>query len=320
MAVSAGNNAHEQAVRLLLDGARLSQDEVASRLDLALVPAYWQMLMPSFSIDGDGPREVIETETMDDTRLDQTLGGMAEDGYFQTEPILAEHTILRMRECVEVLRHAHWPPVFTFVYDEFWRVTRGPALVRLLSGVLGPRYRQIPKIWTFHVARGRGGGGWPPHRDGRNRPRRLTIWIPLTDATLENGCMYVIPKRLIPPGITESFARTKAIDTSDMLALLQASRALPARAGSVLGWDFEVIHWGSKTSGRGECRVSVVFEFIGESEEPGSDELPLLDAQSHLPAFSERLKAIARAIRSYEPYEPLMIRYRELARRLAAAA
>jgi len=314
------SNVHEQAVRLLLDGARLSQDEVASRLDLALVPAYWQMLMPSFSIGGDRPREVIETETMDDTRLDQTLGGMAEDGYFQTGPLLAERMIRRMRECVDVLRHAHWPPVFTFVYDEFWRVTRGPSLVRLLSGVLGPGYRQVPKIWTFHIARGRGGGGWPPHRDGRNRPKRLSIWIPLTDATLENGCMYVLPKRLVPPGITESFARTKTVDTSDMLALLHASRALPARAGSVLGWDFEVIHWGSKASGLGECRVSVVFEFIGESEEPGSDELPLLDAQSRLPAFSERLKAIARAIRSYELYEPLMIRYRELAKRLAAAA
>src|SRR5437867_2041718 len=221
------NNVHEQAVRLLLDGARLSEDEITSRLDLALVPAYWQRLMPSFSIDGEGPCEAMETATMDDGCLDKTLGGMAEDGFFQTEPILAEHMIRRMRECVDVLRRAHWPPVFAFVYDEFWRVTRGPSLVRLLSRVLGPGYRKTPKIWTFHIARGRGGGGWPPHRDGRNRPKRLSIWIPLTDATLENGCMYVLPKHLVPPGITESFARTATVDTSDMLALLHASRALP---------------------------------------------------------------------------------------------
>lgn len=44
------------------------------------------------------------------------------------------------------------------------------------------------------------GAGWGPHRDRvqptldeDNSPHSLTVWLPFTDATPLNGCMYVLP-------------------------------------------------------------------------------------------------------------------------------
>jgi ectoine hydroxylase-related dioxygenase (phytanoyl-CoA dioxygenase family) len=45
-----------------------------------------------------------------------------------------------------------------------------------------------------------------PHRDypfseafdGKGRPAIMNVWVPITDATLDNGCMYVVPKVRIP--------------------------------------------------------------------------------------------------------------------------
>src|SRR5207245_2078717 len=126
------------------------------------------------------------------------------EGYFQAEPLFSVRVIQRLRNGIEVLRKEDWPPVFSFIYDEFWLATRGPSLAGLLSTALGPEHRQIPHLWTFYIPPTRGATGWLPHVDGweksdgsGDRSNRLTVWIPLSEATLENGCMYVIPKHLL---------------------------------------------------------------------------------------------------------------------------
>jgi hypothetical protein len=107
---------------------------------------------------------------------------------------------------------------------------------------------------------------------------------------------------------------------SDVRALLQGCRALPARLGSVVGWDFNLIHWGSTGGEGGALRVSLSVEFLGADAEPAPDERPLLDAHANLPTFEQRLLVIARAVRSYQRFEPLLIRFQELAGRLVEPA
>src|SRR5207244_2616081 len=106
-----------------------------------------------------------------------------------------------------------------------------------------------------------GASGWPPHCDDANRPNRVTVWIPLSDATLDNGCMYVVP-------------RDRAAADAD--ARLQACRALPAAAGSILGWNFDVLHWGSTCTRPGEPRIAISQEFIAPGAATAADELPLV--------------------------------------------
>src|SRR5439155_11077396 len=127
-----------------------------------------------------------------------------------------------------------------------WAVARVPSLVRLLSGALGEGYRQVSRVWLHHVPPRNAASGWPPHFDGYRRANRLTVWVPLTDATLDNGCIYLIPRNLIPAGTAAAFAGAGGLGVPDVQALLQASRAVPTPVGTVVGWSFDVLHWGAR--------------------------------------------------------------------------
>ena len=52
--------------------------------------------------------------------------------------------------------------------------------------------------------------------------------------------MYVIPKDAVPRGTS--------LAEADVNALLQNTGALPAGPGEVLGWTFDVVHWGGSVS------------------------------------------------------------------------
>jgi hypothetical protein len=307
---------HQDAARQLLEQTRLSGDEVTSHFKRALAPTYWEELNPSLSIGSDITNDGIETTVIDSRHGNKLVNQFMKEGYFKTESMILNSTLSNMRECVEVLRKEGWPPVFSFVYDQFWMVSRLPSLVQLLSSILGPGYRQIPPIWTHYVQPRRGAAGWPPHIDNPNRSGRVTVWIPLSDATLDNGCMYLIPKDLISTKIADNFTKLETVASQDLMTLLQGSRALPARAGEVLCWDFGIIHWGSTCGREGNPRISISQEFIGESLEPMGDELPLFDLHLGLPTFALRLYAIGTAIIAYQGFNPLLIRYIELAKRL----
>jgi hypothetical protein len=126
--------------------------------------------------------------------------------------------------------------------------------------------------------------GWPPHRDrcgmsseevkgsfrSDRTPKYNTVWIPITDATTHNSCLYVIPKGCDPtyaPGATDvngahehesntkegtaqegtaqedtAHPFSKIFQTPDTFQHIQA---LPAAKGSVLAFSHRLIHWGS---------------------------------------------------------------------------
>jgi hypothetical protein len=120
--------------------------------------------------------------------------------------------------------------------------------------------------------------------------------------------MYVIPKNKLDPHTS--------LEEADVRELLHATRALPARAGEVLGWDFDVIHWGSPSSDAAtEPRVSLSQVFIARSTEPDGE---LLFETSSLPSFEERLYALSRNLLFYGRFELTLARYADLARRLGA--
>jgi hypothetical protein len=310
------NRVPEHALRQLLARTRLTEEQLSSHLNNALSETYWRFLNPALSIDGKGACTFLEAKPIDAQRTEELVRRLATEGYFCTESILPASEIGRMRTCIDVLRDGGWPLVFAFLYDEFWLASRSPSLVAFLSAALGPDYKQIPRIWTHYVQPMKNATGWPPHVDGPGKSDRLTVWIPISDATLENGCMYVIPRDVTIRRIGEQFAGLNTIECKDVKVLLQGARALPARAGSILGWAFDVVHWGSACASQGEPRISISMEFISGTARPEKDEQPLLDSHSQLPSFPQRLYAIGTAIQAYERFEPLLIRFVELAKRL----
>ncbi len=220
-----------------------------------------------------------------------------------------------MRLTVESVRAAGWPAVFAMAYEEFWTILRTPPVARLLEGVLGTGYQMLPHMWCHYVTPSAGAHGWLPHVDGFHKTR-VSLWIPFSDATLDNGCIYLVPQSRMPDQFGRAFLRRKRYSHQEASAILQNMRALPAGAGSVLGWNFGVVHWGTVASNAREPRVSAAYEFIAPGVKAEPVELPLLNISERIPSFDERLQMIGRALIAYSKFEPRMARYEKLAAEL----
>jgi hypothetical protein len=109
-----------------------------------------------------------------------------------------------------------------------------------------------------------------PKAAASDHPAILNVWIPLNDATLDNGCMYVVPREF-----DTDFARTDnhhahmnpATEVQCGLSSkihfpLHGVRALPAPAGSLIAWYGNTIHWGSTCSRYAKApRKSIALTF-----------------------------------------------------------
>jgi hypothetical protein len=296
----------------LLQGAQLAEGELGISIDEALDPAYWRGLNPSLSVGGTRDATAFEGAELSSEEERRLLARIMSEGWFHTSATLADGRLGDLRGGVYTLRERGLPPSFCFVYDEYWLVARAPSLTRLVSSALGPGYRQISNVWCHYVNPTKRASGWQPHRDGfQNAEQRLTVWIPLTEATLDNGCMYLVPKGTVPPGTSLAEANVNA--------LLQNTRALPAKPGEALGWTFEVVHWGGSVSEDAtHARIALSFEFLGADAEPDDSERPVYPVAEPLPSFEERLYCICRGLVQYGQFEPSLLRYAELAKGVGA--
>jgi ectoine hydroxylase-related dioxygenase (phytanoyl-CoA dioxygenase family) len=160
--------------------------------------------------------------------------------------------------------------------------------------------------------------GWRPHIDFCEVGDRLTVWVALSDATLTNGCMYLIPKTRVSDPVLDDFKNMRPIESNELRRLLHGSRALPVSAGTMLCWEHNVIHWGSQARPGSEPRISFSVVFLKKQAVPLDLDLPLLDVEI-MPAFEERLRAIGRGILYYQVHHLVLLgRYAVLAERLLA--
>ena len=219
---------------------------------------------------------------------------MVTEGYFQAEPIDWALPIAAMAAVVQTLRDQGIPPIFAYMYDEFWLTSI--RLRSVLAAMLGDDFIALPNFWVWHIDPTTAEQGWQPHRDrGRKtifadgRPKIVNLWLPLTDATPLNGCMYIVPADRDP-----SYNRE---DEMVMQYQLYDIRALPAAAGSVLGWNQAVLHWGSHAVPRADQpRISIGSEFQRRDVEPFST--PFIDIDA-MPDFNERQYMIGLQIERY---------------------
>ena len=81
----------------------------------------------------------------------------------------------------------------------FERALAQPQIVDLLTRVIGPNVKAMQSM-LFVKASGKPGQAWHQDEDYiPTRDRSLTgAWIALDDATIENGCLWVIPKSQKP--------------------------------------------------------------------------------------------------------------------------
>jgi ectoine hydroxylase-related dioxygenase (phytanoyl-CoA dioxygenase family) len=279
---------------------------------------YWRGLAPHLSLGAAGRVEAAAA-AIPAAPLDAAAADVRRRGYFQLDGVVPPHTIQNLRRAVEVLAAAGWPVVFSFVYDEFWAITRSAPVLGLVRRVLGEDCVQLEGIWTHYVKPVRGSHGWAPHVDStgyRNGPGGLGVWFALSEATLDNGCMHVIPSDLVAEQTAAEFSTISSFTARETRHLLQSARALPARAGTMMGWDFNVIHWGGTCHDATEPRISTAMEFASREQADAQPQNEVIELNGPLPALEVRLRVIAKALLSYTRFEALLAPYEPLAKAL----
>lgn len=260
---------------------------------------FWHELCPHMSIEGSA---TSAPAAVGDTGL--LLSDLKREGYIQVPGAFTEECTAPIRDAVSTLSQRGIPLPFAFVYDELWRAFDG--LSSFLSTVLGEDYRALPDFWVWYVQPNENASGWGPHRDRvqptldpDNSPHTLTVWIPFTDATPLNGCMYVLPAHHDPRFVERRWDG----EGNTVVQNPQDIRALPATAGSLLAWNQAVLHWGSRGSRLGTApRISAAFEFQRGDRAPFNS--PLLDP-GRMPTFAERLGLIGKQVLQYRHMYPL---------------
>ncbi|HTY53874.1 MAG TPA: phytanoyl-CoA dioxygenase family protein [Candidatus Binataceae bacterium] len=256
-------------------------------------PDYWRSFAPSLTL-GDGAvlRDLASID-LPAERPAEIAALIKREGYIhQTNTDWGVDT-KAMATAVRALSAEDISPVFGFLFDEFWApFARLNALYESLLG----KYAMLPDFWVWNVDPAKDDAGWKPHRDRGHAsllpggaPKALTTWIPLTESTPLNGCIYIVPADRDPTYGTYNDAR--------MQFELPAIRALPAAPGDFFIWNQAVMHWGSRTSPRAaESRISMAFELQRLDVAPFKQ--PLIAPRAALP-FSERLRLVSRQMLQY---------------------
>lgn len=210
------------------------------------------------------------------------------EGYFELPPRVPPALIARVRDDVERCVAAGAPATAAFLFAPMWELL--DHVVPVAEEALG-EVSILPAFWAWRIAPG--ALGWNPHRDGPDEafdddlaPRAISIWIPLADATTRNGCMHVVP-RYWDYEYFNPHSRGQVTQQ-------QYLRALPAAAGSLLGWTHGLLHWGGACAPGEAPRVSTSFELARAAEDrPGSK------PPSWRPDAAERVEIVRAMIAKY---------------------
>jgi phytanoyl-CoA hydroxylase len=154
-----------------------------------------------------------------------------------------------------------------------------PRLVAALGALIGPN---VKCMQSMLFVKGPGKPGQPWHQDEFFIPTRdrslCGVWIALDDATIDNGCLWVIPGSHVPSVIH----RTKPLsdprfDGSPVATGFPSDEAgavaLPAKAGDVVIFHGYLLHQSLPNSTAAQYRRALVFHCMSaESLLPWNDE------------------------------------------------
>ncbi|KAL3930160.1 MAG: hypothetical protein SGPRY_001657 [Prymnesium sp.] len=248
-----------------------------------------------------------------------------------------EERLGRLQHAARTFASRGWPPVFVFMLEEAWETV--DKLWEPMRALLGQGCTMDPSVFCWIAcgadalppAAGKsdgtqreglrvGGNFGTPHRDftclqslrsGNGEALLLSLWLPLSHVSPENGCMMVVPRQL-DPHYTRRFAYAHMrpalasdddADVTEVRFDLQAARPLaPLKAGSLVAWCGNVIHWGTRCSPGELPRVSVGFNFLREGEALQSGTPTLTQSDLRQLSLAQRLSLISRSLIAYSPW------------------
>ena len=152
-----------------------------------------------FASIGSGRWDDGEASSISDGAADREKRRLDEDGYFRLRQVFDSARIARMRRIVEAVRRRRLARGFRL------RLRRFLDHCPFAPDCLVPRQGAGRSLSSEHRSSGRIGcpangasPGWSPHEDYRDvGDTFLSVWIPLSDATVENGCIVPATWRIV---------------------------------------------------------------------------------------------------------------------------
>ena len=263
---------------------------------------FWKDLCPNLTIT-----EVDHWVTPPDVNIENVRDRIVTDGYFHVPFESWDLPLDEMVRCIEKLKELDMQPAWCFIYDEFWLLTT--KIDAYIKSILGENYHKLPELWAWHIDPSKEERGWKIHREGYpncalddGMPKTLSVWIPLTDATAENGCMCIVPATNDP-----NFHAAAEFYYADWQEEFyhNSKLMLEAKAGDLLAWHPQLLHWGGvPTNKNAKPRISVSAEFISNNVTDDvflheRDEKPWLDP-FYIPDLAKKTELINKLVLQYQ--------------------
>lgn len=196
---------------------------------------------------------------------------------------------------------------------EMFDLIRHPRLLDVVESLLGPEivaasaYRIRPKVPGFDH------GVVPWHQDSGyfeaacDQALILTVWMPLVDATPDNGCLYVLPGSHLGPVVTHH-REERYLAIADELLDLDRAVCVPVRAGGALLLTNRTAHC-STPNATDVVRWSVDLRYQGANAPSAALPEPLLTEA--LAATRERTELPDLPLTCYAPEADFLVRSRQ---------
>jgi ectoine hydroxylase-related dioxygenase (phytanoyl-CoA dioxygenase family) len=252
------------------------------------------------------------------TDIQEALEEYREFGHCVVHDAFSNEEIAGLKQAVLSIRAAGWPLIFAFVYDAFWAMTRRPKFDSFVGALAGPGYQPAVSFWINHVPARRGGSGFPPHLDDvRPGHASVTCWVPLTAATPDNGCVYVIERGAGDGDVARPITDGRQVTTAQVTRALANVRALPAMPGSFLAWPQDTIHWGGRYHRGVDDRMAISWHLTaGDFENVDAGLRLALRPELPLPPLADRLRWIAHSLLRFRGREAILERFAPVAQLL----
>lgn len=161
-------------------------------------------------------------------------------------------------------------------YDEvFGRLARDPRLLDVMQDLIGPDIKLFRDALMMKPPRH--GSAKPYHQDSAywqiDPPDLISVWMALDDATLENGCMRVLPGSHTIGVLPHQHLQDYQVDE----ATLDTSRevAVPLKPGGCLFFHSLLLHATAPNPSRHPRRSMIISAMSARSRYTGGEPRPV---------------------------------------------
>lgn len=162
-------------------------------------------------------------------------------------------------------------------FPGYFQLMSNPKILDVIESLLGPELfsnpvynarPKVPKVAAGIVPWHQDKSYWP----GAKAAPVITVWIPLVDATFENGCLHVIPRthrRRLLSYHNESYSGTGYLELDDRHVKSHRAEVvpLPLEAGGAILFNDRFIH-SSTANNTNHVRWSVDLRYQPVDKDP----------------------------------------------------